>query len=461
MTRTGRPRPVSVEAEPAQIRNSERMSLDDVKEGTRESELVTFVQPAMPELRRDAETIRPIPEKRGALARIRSAGAQIDWRRLPGLRPAPVDEDRSYAGHLIRRISLFVLLPTAVVALYLVGFASDQYTASAQFAVRGNVEPMENVTLGQFTGLIQKHNSQDSYIIRDYIQSQSLVSDLEKNLHLSAMFSRPEADFWARFDTGEPIEELTKYWNKHVSADIDAISGVIRLSVRAFTPEDALTIAREVVTRSEVLINTISRRAQADMVAQAQADATVAQERLRKSHLALQAFRNRWGLIDPIKSAEGTMTTLMALRKDKLKAENDLQVLRGSNLDERSRSIQTLAAQVASLDQQMKALQDEMTNGGGGEGQQNLTEALLAYEGLLVERTIAEKLEESAHIMYDRSRISAAKQHIFLATFEQPVLPTESLYPERGRSILVTLFCFLVIWSSVSLLKAGIRDQRS
>jgi capsular polysaccharide transport system permease protein len=448
--------------EPAQIRNSERMSLDDVKEDTRESELVTFVQPAMAELRREAETIQPIPKKRGALARIRSAGAQLDWRRLPGLRPAPVEEDRSYAGQLIRRIGLFVLLPTAVVAVYFLGFAADQYTANAQFAVRGNVEPMENVMLGQFTGLIQKHNSQDSYIVRDYIQSQTLVAELEKSLHISAMFSRPEADFWTRFDTNEPIEELTKYWNRHVTADIDAISGVIRLSVRAFTPEDAVAIAREVVSRSEVLINAISKRAQADMVVQAEADATVAQERLRKAHLALQTFRNRWGLIDPIKSAEGTMTTLLTLRKDKLKAENDLQVLRGSNLDERSRSIQTLVAQVASLDQQMKTLQDEMTSSGpSADGQQNLTEALLSYEGLLVERTIAEKLEESAHLLYDKARISAAKQHIFLATFEHPVLPTESLYPERGRTIFVTLFCFLVLWSSISLVKAGIQDQRS
>jgi len=246
-----------------------------------------------------------------------------------------------------------------------------------------------------------------------------------------------------------------------VSADIDAISGVIRLNVRAFTRADALTIASEVVTRSELLINDISKRAQADMVAQAKADAATAEERLRKAHLALQTFRNKWGLIDPTKTAEGTLLTLTLLRKEKIKIEGDLQVLRSSNLDERSRSIQTLAAQVAALDQQMKGLQDEMTSSGpGAEGQTNLTEALLAYEGLMVERTIAEKLEESAHLLYDRARISAAKQQIFLATFERPVLPMESLYPERWRTTFVSLFCFIVAWSSFTLVKAGIRDQR-
>ncbi|APT33787.1 capsule polysaccharide export inner-membrane protein CtrB [Methylobacterium phyllosphaerae] len=435
------------------------MSFDDVKDDTREGEIVTFAAPTMTELRRSAETIRPVPEKRTARALVASVRERLDWTRLPGLRPRQEDTS-SYCARIIRRIGFFVLLPTLVVGLYLFAFASNQYVAEAQFAVRGNVEPMENISLGQYTNLIQKHNSQDSFIVRDYINSQTLVEALEKSIGISKMFSRSEADFWARFDPTDPIEDLTKYWRKHVEAHIDSISGVIRLSVLAFTPEDALTIARAVVLRSEALINDISKRAQSDMVAQAEADAKVAQDRLRKAHLALQAFRNQWGVIDPIKSAEGTLTALTSLRKDKLKAENDLQVLRGSNLDERSRSIQTLVANIAAIDQQMKTLQDEMTSATAGAGGQNLTEALLQYEGLLVERTIAEKLEESAHTLLDRARVSASKQHIFLATFVPPVLPTDSLYPERGHTLLVAFFCFLVIWSSSALLLAGIRDQR-
>ncbi len=435
------------------------MSFDDVKDDTREGEIVTFAAPTMTELRRSAETIRPVPEKRTARALVATVRQRLDWSRLPGLRPR--EEDTStYGARIIRRVGLFVLLPTLVVGLYLFAFASNQYIAEAQFAVRGNVEPMENISLGQYTNLIQKHNSQDSFIVRDYINSQTLVEALEKSIGISKMFSRSEADFWARFDPSDPIEDLTKYWRKHVEAHIDSISGVIRLSVRAFTPEDALTIAQAVVSRSEALINDISKRAQADMVAQAEADAKVAQDRLRKAHVALQAFRNQWGVIDPIKTAEGTLTTLTLLRKDKLKAENDLQVLRGSSLDERSRSIQTLVANIAAIDQQMKSLQDELTSANAAAGGQNMTEALLQYEGLLVERTIAEKLEESAHSLLDRARISASKQHIFLATFVPPVLPTDSLYPERGHSLLVSFFCFLVIWSSSALLIAGIRDQR-
>ncbi len=216
------------------------------------------------------------------------------------------------------------------------------------------------------------------------------------------------------------------------------------------------------MARSETLINEISRRAQADMLVHAEADAARAQERLRKAHLALQTFRNRWGIIDPIKSAEATLTTIATLRKDRYKAESDLVVLRASALDEKSRSIQNLVSLMAALDQQIKKLTDGLTTDGATDADpgNNITRALLEYEGLQIERTIATKLNESANLMVDRARIASGKQQIFLATFVEPALPVDSLYPLRGHATLVVFFCCLVIWSSVAMIIAGINDQR-
>ena len=435
------------------------MNVDEVKQGERLRGIIEAARNALPEVRRNAETIEPIPDRK-LPALLRQAREKLDWTRVPGLRPRPRKEE-NLLPVLIRRFSLFVLLPTAIVAVYLFVFASDQYIAEAQFAVRCNVEPMGDVNLGEFTSLIQKHNSQDSFIVRDFIHSQSMVELAEKELAVTKMFSRSEADFWARYNPPQPIEELTRYWRRHVEAQIDAISGVITLTARAFTPEDALAIAKQVVAKSEALINTISRRAQADMVEHALKDATEAQDRLKKAHLAIQHYRNRWGIIDPIKSAEATLITMTSLRKDKFKAENDLQVLRGSNLNENSRGIQVLVANIAAIDHQMKQLQDQLTSEtAGATGAPNMTQALLEYEGLLIERTIAEKLNESANTILDRARVSASKQQIYLATFVPPVIPTDSLYPRRGYGLIIAFFCFLVVWSSVSLVLAGIKDQR-
>ncbi|MCJ2080992.1 capsule biosynthesis protein [Methylobacterium sp. J-090] len=437
------------------------MNVDEVKQSERLRGVIDLALRAVPDLRRNAETVEPIPAGR-APTFLRKASERLDWRRLPGLRPASA-KPPNLTIDLIRNFSVFVLLPTLLLAIYLYGFASNQYISEAQFTVRGNVEPMEEASsAGQFSDLIQKHNSQDSFIVKDYIQSQTLVTKMEESLKVSAMFSRGEADFWSRYRPHQPIEDLTRYWRKQVIARIDVISGVITLTVRAFTPQDALTISREVIARTEVLINEISRNAQTDLVAHAEADAVRAQTRLREAHLALQTFRNRWGIIDPIKAAEATLTTLGSLRKDQLKAETDLQVLRGSNLDEKSRSIQTLVANLAAIQYQTKRLQDQLTTEGlsGSDPSNNMTRALLEYEGLQVEKTIAGKLNESANLMVDRARIAANKQQIFLATFVPPDLPIASLFPQRGYALTVGFFCFLVLWSSIALIVAGLKDQR-
>ena len=446
------------------------MNVDEVKEReakpneARASEglqgLIELARRAVPDRRRDTETLEPVDGRR-ALALFRQVRERIDWKRLPGLSPQPARPAEKMQVVLAKRFAIFVLLPTAIIAAYLYLIAADEYIARTQFAVRGNVEPMEQAPLNSYADLIQKHNSQDSYIVRDFIQSRAMSDAAESTLKISKIFSREEADFWSRYNDPQPAEKLARYWRKHVAVHIEQVSGVITLDVRAFTPEDAVAISELVIARSERLVNDMSRRAQADMVENAEKDARMAEERLKRARLAMQSFRNKWGIIDPVKSAETIMTTMMMLKKDKLKAENDLQVLRDSRLDEKTRGIQVLVATVAATDAQIKRLQDQLTNEGLSAGaSNNLTQALLEFEGLQVEQLISEKINESLHLLLDKARLAASRQQIYLATFVPPVLPTTSLYPNRPYALLITFFCAFVLWSASSLLISGIKDQR-
>ncbi|GJD47408.1 hypothetical protein OPKNFCMD_0115 [Methylobacterium crusticola] len=433
------------------------MDADEVKRRDRLGSVIAFARRSVPDLRRNAETIEPVGAPRGLRSRLPAVLNPLRWTRVPLL---PADGAQpSLARKLVRSFGLYVLLPTAVVGFYLFAIAADQYVVEARFAVRGEVEPMGNVAIGEFASMIQKNNSQDSYIVADYIRSQPMLESAEKALGVRRLFTRDEADFWTRYPGDQPIEELLKYWRKHVQAHIDLVSGVITLTVQAFTPDDALAIGQHVVERSEALINVISARAQQDMVKHSLEEVAKSEERLRRAHIALKEFRNRWGIIDPGKSAEATFQTLLALRKDKIKAENDLQVLRGSTLDEKSRSIQTIVASLAAVNQQIKLLQDSLTSDGVAVGGRNAAEAILEYEGLQVERMIAERLNESVTMLLDRARVAANKQHVYLATFVPPSRPELSLVPRRGQNLFVAFFAFLVLWSCTSLLVAGVRDH--
>ena len=447
------------------------MNSDEVKQETRirtspsVQSLMDLARRSVPDLRRNAETIEPLSPRRG---RSRSVGPLLErarhalaWTRLPGLRPHEARPPESLAKRLFRSYALFVLAPTALIGFYVFLLATPQYIVESQFAVRGNVEPMASADLGLYADMIQKHNSQDSFILRDYIGSRPMVEAVDAKLGLGKMFSEDGIDFWARYDENQPVEKLVRYWRRHVIPQIDAISGVIHLKVRAFKPEDAVAISQEVIARSETLVNGISRRAQDDMITNAKKEVEQTAERLKQARVALQEFRNRWGIIDPVKSAEAAVTTIELLRKDKIKAENDLRVLRDSKLDEKSRSIQVLVATVGALDGQIKDLQSRLTTDGiVSNSEHNLTQALLEYESLMVEQTVAEKLNASMQLILDRARIAAAKQQIYLATFVPPLLPTYSEYPAPFYALFAALFCFTVLWSSVSLVAAAVNDNR-
>ncbi len=451
------------------------MNSDEVKQETRVrpspsvQSLMDLARRSVPDLRRNAETIEPVAPRKGrSLGRalvngdlVARARRGLEWTRLPGLRPQEARPPERMVKRLFRSYALFVLAPTAVIGLYVFAIATPQYVVESQFAVRGNVEPMASTDLGLHTDLIHKHNSQDSFILRDYITSRPMVEAVNAKLGIEKMFSDDGIDLWARYRDGQPVEKLVRYWRQHVNPHIDAISGVIRLSVRAFKPEDAVAISQEVIARSETLINDISRRAQGDMIAQSKKEVEQAAERLKQARIGLQEFRNRWGIIDPVKSAESAMTTIEFLRKDKIKAENDLRVLRDSRLDEKTRGIQVLVATVGALDGQIKDLQNRLTTDGiVANSEHNLTQALLEYEGLMVEQTVAEKLHASMSLILDRARVAAAKQQIYLATFVPPLLPTYSDYPAPFYALFAALFCFTVVWSSFSLVRAAINDNR-
>lgn len=443
---------------------------DEVKQATRVrpspsvQSLMDLARRSVPDLRRNAETIEPVSPGKGRFpgrALVERARRGLEWTRLPGLRPRQAHPPERMAKRLFRSYCLFALAPTAVVGLYVFAIASPQYIVVSQFAVRGNVEPMASAELGLHSDLIQKHNSQDSFILRDYIGSRPMVEAVDAKLGLERMFSQDGIDFWAGYGAGQPIEKLVRYWRRQVIPHIDAISGVIHLKVRAFKPEDAVAISEEVIARSETLINSISRRAQSDMIANAKKEVEQSFERLKQARVAMQEFRNRWGIIDPVKSAEAAVTTIELLRKDKIKAENDLRVLRDSKLDEKSRGIQVLVATLGALEGQIKDLQGRLTTDGiVSNSEHNLTQALLEYEGLMVEQTVAEKLNASMQMILDRARVAAAKQQIYLATFVPPLLPTYSEYPAPFYALFAALFCFTVLWSSVSLVTAAVNDNR-
>lgn len=351
-----------------------------------------------------------------------------------------------------------VLVPTLIAAVYFAFIAADQYSVSAQFAVRSkdtSSASVEGLTL--LTGLTgSAPNASDSYIVTNYIESRDLVGEIDKSLNLRELFSRPEADYWASVDPEAAIEDLVDYWNWMVSAEFETHSGIIELEVRAFRPEDAERLANKIITHSERLVNEMSRRAREDSVSEAEGEVAHAEMRLRLARKAISQFRGRELRLDPVATAEARERIIGELEGRLAQLQTELSTLRA--VSPNSPRIASTISQEQALQKQIFTVRNR-TNNRDTANEGSLNTQLTAYEEFETERMFAEKAFISALASLEAARIEASAQNRYLTVFVQPKTPDIAVYPERLRWVAVVFILSFLTWAIGSLIFAGIRDH--
>ena len=88
-----------------------------------------------------------------------------------------------------------------------------------------------------------------------------------------------------------------------------------------------------------------------------------------------------------------------------------------------------------------------------------LSRVMGSYEQLESERTFAENAYQHALQSLDRSRMNADRQQVYVASFVQPTLPEEALYPRRLRSIGVVFLIAFSVWAIGGSIFQSVRDH--
>ena len=168
----------------------------------------------------------------------------------PAIDPDPIfAETASWAGRaLILSFIGAVVGPTFLAMLYFGLLASDQFVSEIRLSVRAASEQRQQATdaLSAFSKLglaAAKTSTQDAYMVVNYVRSKPAVFDVGGPDFLEKVYSKPEIDWFSRLSPGEPLENIWKYWNRHVVASLDTLSSIVTVKVFAYTPEDAQALA--------------------------------------------------------------------------------------------------------------------------------------------------------------------------------------------------------------------------
>lgn len=354
-----------------------------------------------------------------------------------------------------------VVLPTALASVYYGYIASRQYIAEFHFAVRSasvtSSSSAQSGLLGMLTGASGSTLITENYMVTDFLSSREAVEELQQRVGVVQLYSKPEIDWWSRFNGKRPMEKFVDYWQGMISAQFDMVTGIATAKVRAFSPEDALLVAKTLVNLSESLVNKLGSRSQQDAVVFAKGEVEKAEDRLRKVQAKLTDYRNKYGVINPDSSVVASNSTLIqAQRANLAQLETQLATLLAQRLAPNAPAIVTLRSQIKSTREQLARTEADVGQRDDGTP---LSTIVGHFEQLKLELQFAQSMVTSTMQALDQARANAAMQHLYISPYVQPTLPQSSIYPDRFQSVLIVAALAFAFWLIALMIVRSIHER--
>jgi capsular polysaccharide transport system permease protein len=252
---------------------------------------------------------------------------------------------------------------------------------------------------------------------------------------------------------GGTFEDLYSYYEKKVALDQDSASSIVTLNVRAFTPQDALRFNEQLLEMAEATVNKLNERGRQDLIRFAQREVDDAKDHSQKAALALSAYRNQAGVVDPEKQATVQIQMISKLQDELIATRMQLRELN---------AFASKNPQIAVLDTRANGLQEEINEQLGlvAGSSRSLSSRAAQYQRLWLESQFADKQLASAMASFEEARNEARRKQTYVERIVSPNLPDDSLEPRRLRGIFSTFILGLAAWAIISMLVAGMLEHR-
>ena len=348
------------------------------------------------------------------------------------------------------------LIPVIGAALYFGLIASDVYISESRFVVRS---PEKQSTSG--LGFLLKgagfsSAGEEVFAVKDYAMSRDALRALNKDNAIVRIYSNPLIDPINRFGgmfSNDSFESLFKYYKTKVDVEHDSATSITLLTVRAYAAEDAFRINERLLEQSEALVNRLNARGREDLIRFAKVEVAEAERKATAAALALSAYRNKEGVVDPERQATVQLQLVSKLQDELITTKTQLVQLRAFTPD--NPQIQVLQSRVSGL---TKEIDVEIGKVAGNRG--SLAGAAARYQRLQLESQFADRQLGSAMASLEEARNEARRKQIYVERIVQPNLPDKAMEPRRWRGFLATVVLGLVAWGILTMLLAGMREHK-
>lgn len=357
---------------------------------------------------------------------------------------------------LRRSLFFFVAVPTIVAAFYYLLVASDIYISETKFSVNvedgGSIMPSQLGALMTGGGAVM--NIQEAMIVQEFIHSRTMLDMLEETLDLADIYNKSGVDPLSSLSMDESKEAKINYLVDMIEVNLDEISGITSLKVRAFAPEDARKVAMLIINQTEDFVNTMSNRVQDDAINFAKRDLAENEDKILEANLQLTKFRNENNNFDPTVTTAGVLDIIGQLESSLAQTQAEIAELKNF--------MQSESPQITAMEARAKSLSDQINEQTGRlatEGGAPLAELVQEYEKLKAFRDFALARYELSLKSLEAAQVDARRKSKYLLRIVEPTLPESAQEPLRLKMTFTVFLMCLIGYSIAGLIIAAIRDH--
>lgn len=351
------------------------------------------------------------------------------------------------------RVLCATMVPVLVAAVYFGLIASDRYVSESSVVIRSGASQSAGFSLG---GLLPLSGSsgQDVVVVADYILSSEMIQHLNDKLSLIEHYSDASIDIVSRLDRDHSFEKFHRYMVGMITVVYEETTEIISIKVRAFTPEMAYAINREVINKSEQLINELSGRIVEDTLSMASNEVRLALDNARDVSERLSRFSTSNNSLDPTVES-GTIISVIASLEAKLAEAQALFAEKSAYLRESSAEMRAIKNRIDGITTQLARERGKITV----PGDRGMGQLLEDYKPLMVEEELARQRYASALLALETARTESLQKKQYLEMFVRPNLPTSSTEPARMLDAISAVLITFLLYAIFALCRAAVREH--
>ncbi|OED35523.1 hypothetical protein AB833_30370 [Chromatiales bacterium (ex Bugula neritina AB1)] len=351
------------------------------------------------------------------------------------------------------RVTVAAIVPVLVALIYFGVIATDRYVSESSVVVRSGNSSNSSFSLGGLLP-VPSGSAQDLVVVSDFIQSMEMAVYLDKKLELRDHYTNSNVDFVSRLETTATTEEYHQYLQSMIGVVYEESSEVISVTTRAFTASMAQDINREIIRKSEELINQLSDRIARDTlgIAKKELDRAIANAKEISGRRSRFAVENE--SFDPGVETNSLFGSIASL-DSKLSEARALYTEKSAYLRESSAEMRAIKNRISGLQAEISRERSRLSDESG----QGVGHLLEQYKPLLVEEELAKQRYAAALMALESARKESQQQKRYLETFVQPNLPTSSTEPDRLFDAMGSILVTFLLYAIFALCRAAVREH--